>query len=289
MIATQTQTAERSGIFSLPAAEYFADHGAVSQSMLKTFMDRRRLYEAYFVTGVAQPPEPTDPMRKGTATHTAILEPDRFEALVKTYPRDILASNGAVSTKEAKAFRDEHQAAGRVVLKESEAAQVRAMAESVRKVLGKWLDYPGRKEQAVYWTDSITSLPCKLRLDWLIERQTAILFDLKTSADASPPKFRNRCEDGGYWLQASHYVDGIKAALGVEAVEFYFVVVETDYPHACALYSIDHASLSAANVARRRLLNDLASCLATGDFAEPWEAQVTPLPLRDRCFNANQL
>ena len=252
-------------------------------------MDRRRLYEAYFVTREAEQPEPTDPMRKGTACHTAILEPERFASLVIEYPRELLAKNGAVSTTEAKAFRDEHQAAGRIVLKSAEAAQVRAMADSVRRVCGKWLAYPSDKEQAVYWTDTVTGLPCKLRLDWLIRRQTALLFDLKTSADASPPKFRNRCEDGGYWLQASHYTDGIKHALGIEAVEFYFVVVETDYPFTCALYSLDHASLAAANVTRRRLLNDLAGCLASGDFSEPWESDVTVLPLRDRCFTSNQL
>lgn len=281
--------APETAIAPMPAGRYFADYSAWSQSMLKTFMDRRRLAQAYYIDRSATEPPPTDPMRKGTATHTAILEPDRFEELVITYPEDYLDARGYVTTKIAKEFRDQHQAAGRVVLKEAEAAQVRAMADSVRRVCGKWLEKPGRKEQSVYWTDEITGLRCKARLDWLLERKTPIVLDLKTTADSSPVKFRNRVEDGGYWLQASHYAEGVKHVMGVEAVEFYFIVVETEFPYSCALYSLDHPATVAANLARRRVLNDLTGCLASGDFAEPWELGITALPLRSRCYETNQL
>lgn len=286
MNPTNIEIAERTGIVKMAPAAYFADHSAWSQSMLKVFLDRRRLAQAYYVLGTAEEPAPTDPMRKGTATHTAILEPERFDELVITYPRNILAKNGAVSTNEARDFRDEHIAAGRIVLKENEVAQVRAMASSVRTVCGAWLDRPSVKEHSLYWQDQ-TGLRCKLRLDWLIQNKKAIVFDLKTTADASPSKFRTRVEDGGYWLQAAHYIEGVKAATGAEAVEFYLIAVESTFPFACALYSIDHGSLVAASVARRRAINDLVGCLASGDFSEPWETTITPLPLRNRCFSSD--
>lgn len=291
MIATQEQvrhaTENGLGIFPMPAPDYFADFTAVSQSMLKTFLDRRRLYEAYYLLGVPEP-EPTDPMRKGTATHTALLEPERFESLVVTYPKGILSKNGAVSTTEAKAFRDEHEAAGRVVLKDEQYAAVKAMADSVRRVCGKWLDLPGRKEQCIYWQDELTGMRCKGRTDWLLDRSHTLDFDLKTTTDASPNAFRRRCEDGGYWLQAAHYSEGLAVVTG-KPVEFYFVAVETAHPFACAIYSLDQPALVAAKLARRRVLNDLASCLATRDFSEPWESQVTRLPLRSWCFDPSQL
>src|SRR5690349_1661907 len=40
----------------------------------------------------------------GTASHTLLLEPDRFEATVKLIPRDKLASNGARSGNAYKDF-----------------------------------------------------------------------------------------------------------------------------------------------------------------------------------------
>lgn len=278
----------RMGAVDMPSAVYFGDHSAVSQSMLKTFADRRRLYEGYYVTGEIPQPEDTDPMRKGTAAHTALLEPHRFERLVLTFPPELLGKKGAVSTDAAKAFRDEHEAAGRIVLKEKDYAAIKAMADSVRRVCGKWLDLPAMKERALYWSDELTGMAMKMRLDWLLNRGTAIVFDLKTTGDSGPREFRKRIEGNGYWLQTAHYIEGVKVAMGVESVEFYFIAVEDKPPYACALYSLDGAALAAAAITRRRLLNELHTCLQTGDFSEPWETEVTRLPLRDFCFT-NQL
>lgn len=286
---TTTKQAERGrgqGIFPMPAADYFS-HAAVSQSMLKVFMDRRRLYEAYFVTREAEQPEPTDPMRKGTACHTAILEPDRFESLVIEYPRELLAKNGAVSTSDAKAFRDEHQAAGRVVLKEAEAAQVRAMAKSVRRVCGKWLALPGQKEQCIYWQDEITGLQCKARLDWLIPKgDRNFIFDLKTTVDASPAAFRKRVEDGRYFLQPDHYCAGVESVTG-QRTAFIFVAVENEFPYACALYELDADAIASSIAARRKALDTLAACLESQDFSEPWERRVNSLNVREWAFSSD--
>jgi exodeoxyribonuclease VIII len=279
-------TATAPAISAMPAADYFADLSAWSQSMLKTFLERRRLAQAYYVLQTEPEPPDTDPMRKGTATHTALLEPDRFADLVLTFPRSLLARNGAVSTDAAKAFREEHEAAGRVVLKADQFAAVKAMAESVRRVCGKWLELPGRKEQALYWTDGPTELPLKARLDWIIGRRPPIIFDLKTTTDASPVKFRKRIEDGRYWLQVAQYTAAVESMTG-EQPEFYFIAVESTFPFACAIHTLDRASLVAAQLARRRVLNDLAGCLASGDFAEPWERDVSCLALRDFCFDPN--
>jgi hypothetical protein len=97
-------------------------------------------------------------MRKGTATHTALLEPHRFDRIVVTFPPELLASNGAVSTKAAKDFRAEHEAAGRVVMKEADAAKVRAMADSVRRVCSDWFELESMRERSIYWTDEATGL-----------------------------------------------------------------------------------------------------------------------------------
>lgn len=280
------------GAVDLPSSVYFADYSAVSQSMLKKFADRRRLYEGHYVTGTIPEEPDSDPMRKGTATHTALLEPQRFESIVLTYPAELLAkkngkvsADGAVSTDAAKEFRDKHEAAGHVVLKEKDAVAVRAMADSVRRVCSEWFDLPSMKERAVYWTDQETGLRLKLRLDWLIQHGSrGTVFDIKTTGNSSPWEFRKRVEQQKYWMQTAHYIEGVKAAFGLSEVEFYFVVVETEPPYTPAVYPLDHPSLCSAFVARRRYLNQLAACLESGDFSEPWEQRLLPLPLRDFCF-----
>jgi hypothetical protein len=278
----------RMGAVDMPATVYFGDHSAVSQSMLKTFADRRRLYEGYYVTGAIPQPEDNDPMRKGTATHTALLEPHRFNRIVVTFPPDLLASNGAVSTKAAKDFRAEHEAAGCVVLKESEAAKVRAMADSVRRVCSDWFELESMRERAIYWTDEVTGLPCKMRLDWLIQTGVRpVLLDLKTTSDASPPAFRKRIEGNGYWRQHAHYIDGAEAAIG-ETPLFYFLVVEDSWPFACTLYELDDTSASDARMQRNAEMESLAHCIETNDFSEPWERLVNPVALSRYCFDSER-
>lgn len=267
----------------VPDAGYFADHSAVSQSMLKVFANRRRLYEAYYVNHSLPEPPNTDPMRKGTAVHAALLEPAKFDDMLVTFPPLMLDSRGAVSTKEAKAFRAEHEAKGRVVLKEADAGKVRAMADSVRRVCGEWLSLPGIKEKPLYWDCERTGLRLKMRLDWLVNAGQLAVFDLKTTADAAPCEFRRRCEQQMYGLQAVHYIDGIEEHYG-KTPAFYFIAVEADEPYACSIHEIDSQSLADARVVRDRLLSQLVRCIDSGDWSEPWESRINTISLNSRRY-----
>lgn len=282
MIATTTLPR----ITDTPADQYFADHSHVSQSMLKVFADRRRLYEGYYITGAVPEPPNTDPMRKGTALHTALLEPQRFDSSVVTFPAGMLDSRGAVSTKEAKAFRDEHESAGRVVLKEADVAKVRAMSESVRRVCGEWFDLDGVHERSLYWTDELTGLPCKMRLDWLIHGKRPTIIDLKSTTDASPAAFRKRIEQNGYWRQHAHYIDGVEQNYGVTPA-FYFLAVEDSWPFAASLHELDDISAREALMQRNAEMAELNRCIEIGDFSEVWEQRVNPVSLSRFCFERN--
>jgi hypothetical protein len=268
---------------AVPSESYFGDYASVSQSMLKDFANRRRLYEAYYVTRTAERPKPTDPMRKGTALHTALLEPDRFEEIVCGWPDGLLSDDGGIRTKEAKAYRDQCRADGRVLLKDSERDDVQAMVESIRRVLGKWLARDAAKEKSIFWNDELSGLPLKSRIDWLIMSKKPVLFDIKTTADASPGEFRRACERLGYGIQHAQYIDAVEQAIGTTPL-FYFVAVENKFPFACAIHELDEQSADDARVYRRYLLGSLKKCLDSGDFSETWERKINPLSLRPFCF-----
>lgn len=263
-------------------SDYFRDYSAVSQSMLKVFCQRRRLYHDYYVARTVEPPQPTDAMRKGTATHTAVLEPDKFNLLVKTYPRSVLAKNGAASTNDAKAFREEHEARGCVVLKDSEAADVRAMAESVRRtIVTAGLSVPCEREVETRWTCSETGLSLKARIDWLIPGRRRVVLDLKTCSDASPAEFRRTCERLRYGVQQAQYEDATLSLYGVNELPlFYFVAVEDSYPFACAIHELDVASAADSRVYRINKLLELKACMESNDWCEPWERRINSLSLR---------
>ena len=195
----------------------------------------------------------------------------------------MLSSDDDIRTNEAKRFRDDTLAAGKILLKDEAFAAVQSMVESVRRVCGKWLDLPGRKEQSIYWENELTGLPMKMRLDWLVIGQRPVVFDLKTTTDASPLAFRTTIERQRYWLQHPQYVEGIEAVTG-ETPLFYFIAVENKFPFACAIHEIDPDSAELANMRRNELLSQLADCFASGEWSEPWEQRINALPLRQYCF-----
>lgn len=285
-MSTAITTQPRLGIFPMPAADYHADKAAVSKGMLATLLKRRRLYKAEHIDGREEEREPTTDMDKGTLTHTGLLEPELFDDAYAIYPADVLAKNGAASTNAARAFKEEHAAAGKIVLKQEDFDDVLAMIASVKARLGHWLKLESRREHAVYWRDDETDILCRCRPDWLIEKGgCAYIFDLKTTADSSPEAFRRAAEQHRYWLQHAHYSNGVHIALDREVdTEFYFVVVENTFPHTTVLYQLLPSVAVAADVRRCGLMEELAERLATGNWSEPWERDIQPLDIRPWSF-----
>lgn len=282
-------TIDGAQIGPLAAADYHADRSAWGRSNLSLFLERRRKAEAW-LNGTLPPQKATKEMDLGTACHAALLEPHRFNDLVCRWPTGLLSDDGGIRSKEAKAYRDEQIAAGKIVLKDAELSAALRMRDAVLAKCGEWLRTTENREQGCYWTDEESGLRCKCRPDiWLVaDGDEAFIPDIKTTKDASPAAFRKRIEDGDFWLQDAHYRAGITAATGLPC-QFLFVVVETDFPWSCVLYRLDEESLAEAQAVRRRLLNDVAGCIESGDWSEPWERDITPLPVRPWAFDVNQL
>jgi len=262
----------------IPEAEYHAAYSRWSNSMLQTFRYRRRLAEARYMLRTAPPEKPTAGMERGTLTHQAILHPDQLSGNYAIYPASVLAKNGAASTGDAKAFREENERAGKIVMKSEEFADIKAMADSVRRVCGRWLSLPCKRAHTIHWTNQETGVPLKMLADWIIDSETMICFDLKTTRDASPKAFTRSVEKFGYWGQDAQYREGLTVATG-KPCELYFVAVEAEYPFTCAIHALDEGSQNHAARARLKTLQDLQKCRESGVWAEPWEGNVSPLSL----------
>jgi hypothetical protein len=268
------------------AAEYHADKTAYGRSALWTFHESRRQFEAEEIYQDAPPREKSKKMDIGTLCHYGLLEPEKFPSQYSVIPAKLLGSNGYENTTAAAKFRAENEAAGKVVLKQADFETVTQVVESVRFKLDSlgWLGVKSRREQAVYWTEPTTGLPCKTLLDWLIVgRELATVIDFKTTGDATPDVFRHRIEDGGLWLQDSHYSEAAALVTGLP-VWFLFVVCETKFPFRCSVVRLSDRDRAAAADRRRGIFAELQNCLRTGDFSETWEDRVTELTLRPSCY-----
>lgn len=282
-------TEQTASIFAEPAEAYHSrtEH---SRGMLYDFHNRPRIFEGRYITRTIPQKSATRTMDLGTLVHAAILEPHRIDELYVTIPTDVLASNGAVSTKAAKEFIANAEASGQIAIKAEQFGVISAMAESVNAACGGWIGKAAMIEQTITWNHPATGLACRCKPDWIrpTKNGTAIAFDLKTTGDISQHGFRGSVENFGYWLQDAHYCEGIELATGKPVEAFYFVAVESEAPYACRVFQLDTESRAAAKEARERLLEQLAECYRTGEFRDSFEGIVTPISVRSFAYQSGE-
>ena len=220
------------GIHDIPAEQYHADPCAtpsLSSSLARLMINRSPLH-AWTASPRLNPDwESTD--RKtfdiGRAAHRAVLGKGGDYVAI---PENLLASNGAASTKEAKAFIEDARASGLTPLKAVEVDQVGAMADIARVRLDEMglAITPDRAElTAIAQIDGVW---CRAMVDFAPADQRLPLVDFKTCEDASPEACRRSVESYGYDLQMAHYLAVWEAATG-EKRSFLFVFQEKSPPH----------------------------------------------------------
>ncbi len=271
------------GFRDISIADYHRDYSAQSKSMLWDFAKRRRIYEAKYVSQTLPSCPPTKSMEIGTLTHAGVLEPKTFSQRYAVYPAACLNKKGGLIAKKAEAFQ-QTITDGRIVVKPSELETIQAMVRSITEKLESWLALESYREQPIYWIEPTTGLLCRCLCDWLIiSNGKAFALDLKTTGDAHPAKFSYKCEDYGYHFQDAHYSEGISIATKLP-VKFIFVVCESEFPHVTSLQRLSVKDQIAAVDYRRRLLSGLKTCLESGEFADPWESDISEISLRPSCY-----
>lgn len=171
----------------------------------------------------------------GTAVHTKVLG---VGADTVACPPDLLASNGAMSTKAAKEWKAEQEAAGLIVVTDADLAKINGMTEAVlgHDLARSWLELPGNVEASMFATDPETGLMLRCRFDSLPDDERASI-DLKTTLDASPDGFSRRAHDLGYHVSRAHYLHTAELA-GHPRREMVFITVENKAPYLVAVYQL---------------------------------------------------
>lgn len=236
------------GVHVIDAATYHADalrpEVTLSSTVARLILDRSPLHAWTAHPRLNPDHEPVE--RKtfdiGRAAHRAVL--GRGGDYV-AYPPDMLASNGAASTKEAKAWADEQRAAGRTPLKADDVDAVGTMADATRRALaamGIALD-PARSELTAL--AEVGGVWCRAMVDnaptgkpWLV--------DFKTTEDASPDAVIRAVTGYGYDVQAAHYLDVWQAATG-ERRKMRFVFVEKAPPYGVSVVELHDDEASEAD------------------------------------------
>jgi hypothetical protein len=217
------------------------------------------------------PIEDNDRLMLGRATHTAILEPDRF-------PLDYAVYDGGIRRgKEWEAFKAANP--GRTLFKPEQYATCLAIRDAARGFLrtAHYLEV-GEPERSVFWTDGMTGVKCKARIDWL---HPEAIVDVKTCRSTNARQFGATAARYGYHSQLAFYVDGFRAESGEllhrKAV---LIAAEAEAPHDVAVFVADpDKALWAGREEYRGLLHRVVLCESAGEwFGRYDEEQSLALP-----------
>lgn len=253
---------------SMPEAEYHARPELSSTGA-------RRILEspAKFQWARMHPEPPKAAFDLGTAVHSKVLG---VGAPTVAIPDEVLASNGAVSTKAAKEWIEQARAEGKTPVKADVAAQVDAMAESVLANARPLFEQDGHAEASLFATDPETGVELRARFDYL----APVGVDLKsTGKTASPAAWPRTVFDLGYDVQQEHY-QHIRRLIEGEPHPFVFVAVETTPPYLVGLHQLDREFVEIGAAKARRARQIYAECLTTGNWpGYPTEIGLVPPPM----------
>lgn len=233
----------------------------ISNSGLNLLRKSPKHYWAAYLDPDREPREETPALRIGSAIHSAILEPEKFN------DEYTIAPECDRRTKEGKeTWANFVATAGdKTVLSAKEWSTVGNVAKSVRqhKVYRKIFDgADGQAETSMYWEDRATGVLCRIRPDWM---GAGVLLDVKTTEDASPDAFMRSIFTYGYHRQAAFYLDGCKAN-GIDPGAFMFMALEKSAPYAAAFYYAEPEMIEQGRKEYKKLLRIYADCLASGNW-----------------------
>lgn len=206
---------------NMPEDEYHA-HPALSASGMKTLLRSPKHYRLARTEN-----KPRAEFDTGHAIHCRVLG---IGLPIVEIPFRMLASNGAVSTKEAKQFVADARRDGKVPLKPATFAEVTRASDAVltNAKAKSLLERPGYTEVSLFAED-----PSGVKLRSRLDRLTVdgLLLDLKSTTDVRPRKITNAVVDFGYDLSAAVYRHVVQLVTGEEPSPMHLIFVEKDAPY----------------------------------------------------------
>jgi hypothetical protein len=231
----QTITRYEDGVYTISNEQYHASMG-ISRSKLM-LLDKSPYHFWYeTLSGMAEKREATEAMNVGSAFHTLLLEPAKFN--------DEFAIAPSVDRRTKQGKEDWQvfceSSIGKIVLTDDQFVKVTKMVELVSKhdIVATLLD-DAEFEKSIYWTDQETGLQFKCRPDiW----SSKMVVDLKTTNDASSYSFMRSALSYGYYLQAGMAFEAAKA-LGKPFEMFVILACEKQAPYVPAVYIMKNEAL----------------------------------------------
>lgn len=229
--------------------EYRARDGISSTDLKHIFKS-----PAHFRYWKDNPQEDTQALLFGRASHKYVLETYDF------YREFAVAPICDKRTKEGKVTWNKFVAESKDkdIITQEQFEQIEEMRNVMLATpfVSKLIN--GEHEVSYFWIDEDTGLKCKVRPD-AINHRLKIIVDYKTCDNAETQYFMRKAIDLGYDLQASYYLDGIKANTGEDYI-FVFIAQEKKPPYAVNILQADEMFIRSGRDVYKAMLQTYKEC-----------------------------
>lgn len=246
-----------------------------SSSQIKDVIDTSLLHWWHkYVNPEREPEDSAKHFDFGTATHTAILEPDLLDSTIIEMPPFNLRSSTARAERDK--FLEENP--GRIALLPTEIEAVKAIRDRVHShPVARGLLADGKAEQSFFARDRETGEVIKCRPDWLMSSGFAMI-DCKSTKNAAPEAFAKDAANMHYDISVPWYFDVLDTLYGETPEHWVWLAYEKDPPYAIGIYFAQAHDIERARECARRHFLRLVNAKRTNywpDYAE----EVLPLEM----------
>lgn len=271
------------GIFaSIPMSAYHSADlcvgPSISSSGLRTLF--RESPAHYWATSPLNPDRIKTPDSEafvlGRAAHHLLLGEAAFDTLFIVRPSKF----DSWRTNDAKKWKAEQEAEGRVVLLPGQIDTIRGMARSLAKhplVANGILN--GDIERSIVWRDEETGVFLKARPD-AMPNDSGDFADLKTTLSVQNRAVEQTIIDYGYCQQAALIREGFELVTGTPMASFSLVLVEKDPPWCVRVVTLRGDDIALGHKQNHAALHRFTRCLKRDEWPGPGgaDAEFISLP-----------
>lgn len=243
--------------------EEYHKHDGISNSAMSYLLDcPARYYTEYLDPNKPEKERPAHYIL-GSAVHTLVLEPQKFQSLFYIMPK---CDRRTTKGKEDYALHTE-MAKDKELLNEEQYAQVIAMRDSIFKRI-KWLEKilsEAHIEESFFWVDKETGVQLKSRPDLYTQD---FYIDLKTTSNIQRDAYTRSVTQYGYHRQAALAREALLNLRGVKYTYFMHIVVEEQYPYLTACYEIHDEFLQKGDEEFRKAAQTYKICKERNDWPD---------------------
>lgn len=250
---------------------YHSDVSRIGKSGLDLVAKAPAYYYAKYLDHNREREKQTKALAKGSAFHTIVLEPEKFQNEYAVAPE--FSGKGSVAKKDAWI----EQNFEKKILSIDEYNSISRMRDAIYKhPLGREILSIGVTEQRIDWKDDVTGALCKAKPDFF-NTSTKLLVDLKSTEDASENGFSRSSFKYRYHVQAPFYFDGA-VHNGYNPQGFVFIAVEKEPPYLVNIFFADSIFMEFGRDVYRKDLTTYLECLHSGVWPG-YSSEIKPLQL----------